>query len=57
MQQNLSKKLNLPYIQAGLAAFKPWCTKCSKNLRAWEAQIGFHHPHVLFSLWNKTKSI
>ena len=48
MQQNLTKKLSLPYIQAGFAAFKPWCTKCSKNIRVWEAQPGFQHPHAWF---------
>ena len=38
MQWNLTKNLNLPYIEAGLVAFKPWCMKCSENIRVWEAQ-------------------
>ena len=48
MQQNLTKKLNLPYIQAGLGAFKPWCMKCSENITVWEAETGFQHPHAWF---------
>ena len=44
MRQNLTNDLNLPYIKAGLAAFKPCCTKYSKNIRVWEAQTGFRHP-------------
>ena len=46
MQQNLTKKLNLRYIQPGLAAFKPWCTVCSKNIRVWKAQTSFQHYHA-----------
>ena len=48
MQQNLTKILNLPYIRARLAAFKPWCTKCSKDIKVWEAQTGFQHPDAWF---------
>ena len=46
MQQNLTKKLNFPYIEARLPVFKPQCTKCSKNIIVWEAQTGFQHRHA-----------